>query len=129
MCTGEFTNNIPYQQQINRSRALHYLSFLKKQITEWEARNFPDTPDYRNLLGMGEEMGELFHAHLKGEQKIRQSATQTKEKKKDALGDLLVYAVNYANKNNLCLLECLEHAWAEVSQRDWVKFPKNGTSE
>jgi NTP pyrophosphatase (non-canonical NTP hydrolase) len=113
----------------SRQLVINYLDDLQKQIVQWENKNFPETPDYRNLLGMGEELGELFHAHLKSEQRIRQDATETKEKKKDAIGDLLIYAINYAVKNRLCLLECLESAWEEVKQRDWIKFPKNGKSE
>lgn len=108
---------------------MKYFHYLRDAIIKWEEHNFPDTPAYRNLLGMGEELGELFHAHLKGEQSIRLNEAESRAKKKDAMGDILIYAINYCSKNNICLLECLETAWKEVKQRDWIKFPKNGRTE
>lgn len=135
MITTPTGNDVIESQELDkeldkeRLKSLKYFHYLRDKIIAWEAHNFPNTPDYRNLLGMGEELGELMHAHLKAEQKIRQDKTSTRDKKKDAIGDMLIYAVNYCHTNGICLLDCLETAWNEVSKRDWIKFPKNGISE
>lgn len=88
----------------------------------------PDAPAYRPLLGIVEELGELAHAHLKGEQGIRLTPEQVLEKKKDAVGDLFVYAADYCNRNGLTLPECIERAWGEVRDRDWRKNKMDGVS-
>ena len=44
---------------------------LQEEVREWSHRNFGLRPTYWPLLGAAEEIGELAHAHLKGEQCIR----------------------------------------------------------
>lgn len=77
------------------------------------------------LFGMIEELGELVHAHLKGKQGIRHTPEEIAEMKRDALGDLLVYAADYAGRSGMTLYECIERAWGEVKQRDWNADPMN----
>lgn len=88
-----------------------------------------DHRSYRPLLGVVEEVGELCHAHLKNEQGIRGTPEEWEAKKKDAIGDILIYLLDYATREGVDVEECLETAWAEVSARDWVRFPKNGRTE
>ena len=105
------------------------LNEIQKETKEWTDYNFPNTPSYRPLLGVVEEVGELCHAHLKNEQGIRGTPEQWEAAKKDAVGDILVYLLDYCSRENLNIEECLELAWSEVKVRDWVKFPKNGRTE
>jgi NTP pyrophosphatase (non-canonical NTP hydrolase) len=72
---------------------------------------------------MIEEVGELAHAHLKMEQGIRAA---NRAEAQDALGDILIYMASYCNTNGYDMATCLENAWEEVSQRDWIKFPTDG---
>lgn len=97
------------------------LSELQKQQKEWADRNFPTRKNYQPLLGVIEEVGELAHAHLKQEQGIRGTKEEFEYKKKDAVGDVIVFLADYCTLNNLDLQQCLEDAWAEVKQRDWRK--------
>jgi NTP pyrophosphatase (non-canonical NTP hydrolase) len=98
-------------------------------VKKWNDHNFPIKKAHQPLLGIGEEVGELMHAHLKDEQGIRGTKEEHTKAKMDAIGDMLVYTFDYANQNGLDVEECFEMAWHEVSKRDWQKFPKNGRTE
>lgn len=102
------------------------LSELQQKVKQWTSHNFPDTPAYRPLLGIVEEVGELAHAHLKMEQGIRNIKH---EDKIDAIGDTIIYMADYCNRNGIDLEVAIESAWATASKRDWVKFPGNGRTE
>lgn len=88
-----------------------------------------ESRSHRMLLGACEELGELCHAHLKNEQGIRGTPEEWREKKKDAIGDTLIYLMDYCNKEDLDIEECLQMALDEIATRDWVRFPKNGKTE
>jgi NTP pyrophosphatase (non-canonical NTP hydrolase) len=103
------------------------LDTLQKEVTEWANRNFPNTPPYRPLLGLVEEVGELSHAHLKMEQGIRGTAQEHKIAKEDAIGDILVYLCHYCSLNGLDLDYCVTLAWGEVKKRDWQANPHDGS--
>ena len=94
---------------------------LSQCITELEK-----TIGYRNLLGTVEEIGELSHAQLKGEQGIRHTPEEILEKKKDAIGDVIIYLINYCNGQGFTLTECINLAWNEVKDRDWTKNKLTG---
>ena len=61
---------------------------------EWSLRNFgphgPDDP----LDGLIEEFGELHHAVLKRRQGIRGTAEEHDAAERDALGDMVIYALD-----------------------------------
>jgi NTP pyrophosphatase (non-canonical NTP hydrolase) len=94
---------------------------LQDAQEEWRARNFPGQLDYHPLLGVTEEVGELCHAHLKGEQGIRHS--DVRAMKADAVGDIVIFLAGYCTANGLDLQECVESALTEVLERDWVSNP------
>lgn len=104
-------------------------SQLQADVAKWAAHNFPNTPSHRPLLGAMEEIGELSHAHLKMDQCIRGSHAEHMAAKSDAVGDTIIYLSHYCQLNGIDLQLAVETAWAEVKQRDWIKFPKNGRSE
>jgi|SRR5215471_8473378 len=100
---------------------------LQRAHKRWVDHNFPGQLSHQPLLGMGEEVGELMHAHLKHEQGIRGLEDEVfMEAKADALGDLFIYMMSYANAEGLNLELCIVDTWHKVEQRDWVKFPING---
>lgn len=102
-------------------------------IAEWNEDNFgklKDVPQnrYRTLLGIGEEVGELMHAHLKEEQGIRgYNASRAYAEKCDALGDIFVYMCAYAHFNGIDLERAIHDTWEKVvSKRDWKERPDEG---
>ncbi len=93
----------------------------------WLQHNFPDQRAHQPLLGLAEEVGELAHAHLKMEQGIRMlDRALYVAQAEDAVGDIMIYLASYCNTNGLDMAECLETAWEEVSERDWIQYPETG---
>ncbi len=108
------------------------LSDLQSEQRDWEARNFDLSGDHthRSLLGLVEEVGELSHAHLKFEQRIRNYDRDLYfAEARDAVGDIVIYLAGYCNRNGIDLDQAVTQAWNEVKARDWVAFPKNGVTE
>lgn len=97
---------------------------LQAEVQEWGARNFPNHGADHAFAGMVEELGELSHARLKTGQKYDEREGEAKER--DALGDLLIYALAYASHRGWSLQRVLDETWAEVRKRDFRKFPKDG---
>ncbi len=74
-----------------------------------------------------EEAGELAHAHLKHEQGIRAMDPDLAFiKKRDAVGDMVIYLASYCTANNIDFARAVEETWNEVRHRDWIAFPQNG---
>ena len=61
----------------------------------------------KQLIKLGEEVGELCSAHLKGD----------KEKEIDSIGDVLVVLAIYCHQNNLTIVDCFNSAWNEIKDR------------
>ena len=106
-----------------RKSAVEIVTSLAYLLAAREGRN------HRPLIGAVEEIGELCHAHLKNEQGIRGTPEEHRSAKMDAIGDTLIYLLDYCNKEGFCMEECLELAMEETSSRDWIRFPKNGKTE
>lgn len=107
------------------------LEQLQAEHKPWAERNFPnDTPD-QMLIGVMEELGELSHAFLKQAQLIRRGSTEEGRKvlqslERDAVGDIVIYLCAYCDLRGLSLAECVERAWDEVKNRDWVNNKEDG---
>lgn len=99
------------------------LSELQSIASAWSRKNFGEHfgSGYRNLLGVTEEVGELCHAQLKGEQGIRHTPEEITTMKKDAVGDILVFLANYCDSQGLDMEECANIALDEIKKRDWTK--------
>lgn len=99
------------------------LSELQSTASAWSRRNFGEHygSGYRNLLGVAEEVGELCHAQLKGEQGIRHLPEEIAAMKRDAVGDILIFLANYCDSQGLDMEECANIALAEIAKRDWTK--------
>lgn len=103
------------------------LNEYQRKVTDWSRRNFGEhyQTGYRNLLGVMEELGELSHSHLKQEQQIRMNEDH-EAKKRDAIGDMLVFLLNYCDSQNYLLSEILKEVWDEIKARDWTKNKNDG---
>lgn len=102
------------------------LNELQYQVASWSKANFKRKKPYQPLLGLCEEVGELCHAHLKSEQKIRGSIQQHFNAKVDAVGDVVIYLADYCNNNGINLDLAVSETWKEVKNRNWVKNKKDG---
>lgn len=105
------------------------LKQLQDEHRTWCVYNFGPLNAEFAMLGMQEELGELAHSVLKQKQNIRGTSEQHEAAGKDAIGDLLVYLVNFASARGWDVQEIIQQVWDEVKVRDWKKFPKNGMTE
>lgn len=102
------------------------LSLIQKEVGEWSTKNFGDGPAWHKLLGVAEEVGELCHAYLKREQGIRGSTAKHREEIIDAVGDILIYLLDFCFREGLDAESILQDTWARVSKRDWKVCPETG---
>lgn len=99
------------------------LERLQFEHAAWASRNFPDNTPAQAIMGLCEELGELAHAQLKGEQNIRGDQWDNKV---DAVGDIVIYLAHYCTLSGINLGYAVEQTWRKVSQRDWVADPVGG---
>lgn len=99
---------------------------LQQEHRRWAEHNFPHSQPYHPLLGALEELGELAHAHLKSEQGIRGTRQELREKKIDAVADVIIFLADYCSKNNIDMQQAVESTWNEVKKRDWQKNNRTG---
>ena len=101
-------------------------SSLQVQLCRWQVQNFGTSNLFQQLAGVTEEVGELAHAVLKHDQKIR--GFDNEEKFREAAGDAVADAVVYLNQ--LCTLLRLDFGTLvsetaqEVMQRNWKAKPE-----
>ena len=107
---------------------LSILSSVQIEHERWRRKNFPIQESWHSLVGMMEELGELSHTHLKQVQNVRRDK-DFDEEARDALGDILIFMIGYANSRGYSLEEILKETWNRVKQRDWIKFPLNGKTK
>lgn len=68
---------------------------LQVKLYAWQNYNFGPQPNNRLILGICEEVGELCHSSLKKFQGIRGTPEEHMENMKDAIGDIMIYTLNY----------------------------------
>jgi NTP pyrophosphatase (non-canonical NTP hydrolase) len=102
---------------------------IQKEQEAWSNYNFGKSDPTHSLLGISEEVGELAHAHLKKLQGIRLTPEQYEVKAKDAIGDIVIYLMDYCTLNGWDFTQVVQDTWANVKTRNWKKFPKNGRTE
>jgi hypothetical protein len=112
---------------------------LQDDHRTWREHNFPGADDWQPLVGVSEELGEaafafiriaatvgrIDHGYLKQAQGIRVGEDHRAEIV-DAVGDLLLYVVDFANRLDIDLADALKTTWAEVSARDWQRNKVDG---
>ncbi len=72
-----------------------------------------------------EELGELTHSHLKGEQGIRTDENH-EENAKDAIGDIVVFMADYCQSRGWDFNSIVWEVWGRVRERNWIKNPTSG---
>ena len=105
------------------------LDATQQKLNIWLDYNFPDTNSDQQLKGVMEELGELCHADLKAVQRIRgYTEDNATEEIKDAVGDIVIYLMNYCNTKGISFKDSVEMAYNTVICRNWIKDPKGGNS-
>lgn len=101
------------------------LNAICNEIVAWREHNFPNATPDQQFKGIVEEVGELAHADLKAAQGIR-GGEDHEAKRRDAVVDIFVFLVNYADMHGIDFPEALVEVWTKVRQRDWQKYPQTG---
>lgn len=120
----------PYTTTVDGPLRMNFAQ-LQLEHYSWVQYNFPEQLHDENraldgFIGTVEELGELAASILKLRQGIRGTKEEWKKKQKDAVGDIVIFLTSFCASNGLDLQECVEIAWSEVKERDWVKYPKTG---
>ena len=107
------------------------LDALQVQHSVWLDHNFPEQKAHQPLLGLAEEVGELCHIHLKGEQHIREYAQGIgsqawRDAAMDTVGDIVIFLVSYCNSVGIDLDTAVDETWAMVKTRNWAEHPTQG---
>lgn len=103
------------------------LEHLQAKLDAWAIENFGEgRPSYHPLLGAVEELGELAHAHLKQEQGIRVNEDH-EANARDAVGDVVMYLLDYCNTRGWSIAEIISEVEAEVFKRDWNSNKEDGS--
>ena len=102
------------------------LRTMQKLHNQWSLKNFGICSSGQMLIGVMEEVGELAHSHLKYEQNIRGTSTKHIADAKDAVGDIVMYLIDYCNKRGFDFEKIIQDTWKEISKRDWEKNPETG---
>lgn len=105
------------------------LDVLQGEIAEWARFNFGELLPHHQFLGVVEEVGELAHAILKREQKIRGTPQEHQEAEEDAVGDISIFLMNYCTSRNMSLKQLIYRVWNSVKDRNFRLYPKNGLTE
>lgn len=106
------------------------LARLQEEVREWRDHNFPNTTLEGQTLKLMEELGEFCHAYHMREDGLRgYDQDKAYVEMRDALGDMLIVLCGMADKAHVNLDDAITETWAEVGDRDWVKYPKDGVSE
>lgn len=93
---------------------------LESELGEWADENFPGQPAEWCLMGATEELGELNHSELKQLQGIRLDEDDVgEEATKDAVGDVVIYLIDFCNRKGIDFTDSLKMASEEVLDRDW----------
>jgi NTP pyrophosphatase (non-canonical NTP hydrolase) len=101
------------------------LEKMQEEVKAWCDYNFPLRTSWMPLLGVQEEVGELSHHFLKRADNIRINENH-EEKMKDAVGDIILFLLNFCGLEGFSLEKELVKAWDEVKKRDWKNYPTNG---
>ena len=98
---------------------------LQKEVENWSMKNFGDQSAHLPLLGVGEETGELMHAYLKMSQGIRGDKSVHMIELMDAVGDIVIYLLDFCSRMDVCFEDCVKEAWKQVAERDWTTERKD----
>jgi len=104
------------------------LADIQTEQRLWSLRNFGGHPAWHPLLGIQEEAGELAHAFLKRTQGIRKNQNHDAAIR-DAVGDIVIYLMDFCSCEGIDLQEAIEGAWDTVRKRNWKADPTSGAEK
>lgn len=110
----------------NRLINLEYVTY-SGNMKHWQEDNKNKQERLDIILKAYEAGSRIAHHTLKLEQGIRGSKEEHESAAKDAVGDLIIFLTDYANRKNIDLQTTIEEVWGKVKQRDWTKNKKDGT--
>lgn len=108
------------------------LDQIQEEIRAWARSQFGDnvslddtSPSFGSplgslpaLMGIAEELGELFHAVAYRHQGRGYSNPQEhRAAKMDAVGDLMIYLLDYCSREKFDLLQVVRDTWEKVCKR------------
>ena len=97
---------------------------LQFGVASWTEKNFGLCRGSNDpLLGIVEETGELCHAILKRKQGIRGTKEEHDAAIRDAIGDIVIFLMDFCNEEQIILDDCISEAWSQVVKRDWKVKP------
>jgi len=99
---------------------------IQKKHWKWAKRNFGKPDPSSPLLGAVEELGELAHSHIKSEQGIRGSSVVHEANGQDAIGDIILFLMQYCSLRGWDLQDILRDTAEDVWLRDWKAYPDTG---
>ena len=102
-------------------------SAIQVALVRWQQKNFGGASLFQMLAGVTEEVGELAHAILKHDQKIRGFDDEGKfrEAAGDAVADTVVYLTQLCTLLRLDFGTLVAETAGEVMKRDWKAKPEN----
>lgn len=95
------------------------LRVMQQEVTTWSEENFGKQDAMNPYMGMVEELGELSHALLKQKQGIRGTHGKHEADAKDAIGDLMIFLLDFCGKKGWDAETILDDTWAVVRMRQW----------
>lgn len=114
------------------------LEEIQKQVSIWSVKNFglnkskrsdQDLMSIAPLMGVSEEVGELMHVQLKSHQGIRgyDDVEKRRAETADAVGDIVIYLMDFCSREGLDFQTCILDAWLEVKSREWKTLDEKGS--
>ena len=88
------------------------------RLGEWSRQQFGDQGSINPFLGMIEEMGEMTRIILKRRQDIRQEELADEDLGRE-LADVMIYALDFAEREGFTLADPFEEKLEEVLERDF----------
>lgn len=130
------------------NQEIQNLDTIQQEVAAWAQRNFGKKRTASNrLVGVTEEFGELViplleelvpvlhvarqigilsHHHLKEDSGIRGTPELHQAKARDAIGDIILFLIDYCELRGWSLWDIIQETWKEVQQRNWIDDPLSG---
>lgn len=94
------------------------------EVVKWAAYNFPRAEKHQPLLGVVEEVGELYAAYL-----LFSKVDETRNQKvDDAIGDIMVFLAHYCGLNGYDLMGCTDRYGRDMHKM-FYPFPLHALVE
>lgn len=94
---------------------------IQSTLWKWQEENFGPTsslaPPRHPFLGMCEEAGELVHSVLKLSQGIRGTREEHIAHIKDAIGDIMVYLINFFYRSDIGFVQSKDSYFRRFSEQ------------